>query len=88
MVKQAVVRDWKGKLSPVFYLVPIVMVLRWPWIADAVLVPVALLPDCCSRVDMSEHRYRHGALFKAKKVDSTRSFTFMSAWTASLTNWC
>ena len=43
MLKQAVGRDWKAKLSLVLYLAAIVVALRWPWIADAVFVAAALL---------------------------------------------
>lgn len=43
MLKQAVGRDWKGRMSLVLYLVAIVMALRSPRIADAVFVAVALL---------------------------------------------
>src|SRR6516162_5545574 len=43
ILKQAVGRDWKAKVSVVLYLVAIVVALRWPRIADAVFVAVALL---------------------------------------------
>src|SRR5690242_12570853 len=43
ILKQAVGRDWKGKVSPVLYLVAIVVTPRWPWIADTVFVAAALL---------------------------------------------
>ncbi len=42
ILKKAVGRDRKGKVSPVLYLAAIVMALR-PRIADAVFVAVALL---------------------------------------------
>ena len=48
LLKQVVGRDWKGKLSPVLYVVAIVTT-RWaPWISEAILVAVALvwlIPD-------------------------------------------
>ena len=48
ILKRAVGRDWKGKLSPVLYVVAIVTT-RWaPWISEAILVAVALvwlIPD-------------------------------------------
>jgi uncharacterized membrane protein len=43
MLKQAVGRDWKGKVSPVLYLVAIAAALRSPRTADAVFVAAALL---------------------------------------------
>jgi uncharacterized membrane protein len=43
ILKQAVGGDWKGKVSPVLYLVAIAMALRSPLTADAVYVIAALL---------------------------------------------
>ena len=43
ILKKAVGRDWKGKLSPVLYLVAIVATLRSAWIAQAVFVAAALI---------------------------------------------
>jgi uncharacterized membrane protein len=43
ILKQAVGRDWKGKVSMVLYLVAIVVAPRSPRIADAVFVTAALL---------------------------------------------
>jgi TMEM175 potassium channel family protein len=43
VLKKAIGRDWKGKLSPVLYLVAIVSTLRSPWVAQAVFVGVALI---------------------------------------------
>jgi uncharacterized membrane protein len=43
ILKKAVGRDWKGRLSPVLYLVAIVATLRSPWIAQAVYVAAALI---------------------------------------------
>ncbi len=43
ILKKAVGRDWKGKISPVFYLVAIVTALRSPRFAQALLVTVALI---------------------------------------------
>jgi uncharacterized membrane protein len=43
ILKQAIGRDWKGKLSPVLYIVAIVATLRSPRIAQAVLVIAALI---------------------------------------------
>ena len=43
ILKEAVGRDWKGKISVVLYLPAILVALRWPRIADAVFVAVALL---------------------------------------------
>jgi uncharacterized membrane protein len=43
ILKKAVGRDWKGRLSPVLYLVAIVATLRSPWIAQAVYVVAALI---------------------------------------------
>ena len=43
ILKQAVGRDWKAKVSLVLYIVAIVVALRSPRIADAVFVAVALI---------------------------------------------
>ena len=43
ILKRAVGRDWKGKLSPVLYLVAIVATLGSPWIAEAIFVAAALI---------------------------------------------
>jgi uncharacterized membrane protein len=43
ILKKAIGRDWKGKLSPVLYVVAILATLRSPWIAQAVLVIAALM---------------------------------------------
>ncbi len=43
ILKRAIGRDWKGKLSPVLYIVAIVAALRFTWIAQAVLVIAALI---------------------------------------------
>jgi uncharacterized membrane protein len=43
ILKKAVGRDWKGKLSPVLYIVAIVSTLLSPWIAEAILVAAALI---------------------------------------------
>jgi uncharacterized membrane protein len=42
-LKKAIGRDWKGKLSPVLYVVAILATLRSSWIAQAVLVIAALM---------------------------------------------
>ncbi len=43
VLKKAVGRDWKGKLSPVLYLVAIVATWRSPYIAQAIYTFIALL---------------------------------------------
>jgi uncharacterized membrane protein len=43
LLKRAVGRDWKGRLSPVLYVLAIVMTLWAPWISEAILVAVALI---------------------------------------------
>lgn len=43
LLKKAVGRDWKGKLSPVLYIVAIVATLRSPWISEAIFVAAALI---------------------------------------------
>jgi len=48
ILKKAVGRDWKGKLSPVLYIMALVATLVSPWIAQAIFVTVALvwlIPD-------------------------------------------
>jgi uncharacterized membrane protein len=43
ILKKAVGRDWKGKLSPVLYILAIVATLRSTWISQAILVIAALI---------------------------------------------
>jgi uncharacterized membrane protein len=43
LLKRAVGPDWKGKLSPLLYVVAIVATLRSPWIAEAIYVAAALI---------------------------------------------
>jgi uncharacterized membrane protein len=43
LLKKAVGRDLKGKLSPVLYIVAIVATLFSPWIAEGIYVAVALI---------------------------------------------
>src|SRR5215471_5405201 len=43
ILRKAIGRDWKGKLSPVLYIVAIVATLRSSWIAQAILVIAALI---------------------------------------------
>ena len=59
VLRAAVGRDWKGKLSPVFYISAMVATLWSAWLAEAIYVAVALLwlvPD--RRI---EDALRHGA---------------------------
>ena len=43
LLKHAVGRDWKGKLSVVMCLAAIIASLRVPWLAEAIFVALALL---------------------------------------------
>jgi TMEM175 potassium channel family protein len=43
ILKKAIGRDLKGKLSPVLYVLAIVAALFSPWIAEAILVAAALI---------------------------------------------
>ena len=43
ILKKAVGRDWKGKLSPVLYIVAIASTPLSPWIAEAIFVAAALI---------------------------------------------
>src|SRR5438876_5847957 len=43
LLKRAVGRDWKAKLSLVLYIVAIVATLRSPWTAEAIFVAAALM---------------------------------------------
>jgi uncharacterized membrane protein len=42
-LKKAVGRDWKGKCSPLFYLLAILMSARWVWASQAIYIAGALL---------------------------------------------
>lgn len=59
LLGKAVGSDWKGKLSPIFYIAAILSTLIQPWLAQAFFVLVALIwfiPD--RRI---EHVMRNGA---------------------------
>ena len=59
-LKAAIGSDWKGKLSPGLYVLGILSTFRWPWLAQALYVAVALLwlvPD--RRIEGALHH--HGA---------------------------
>ena len=43
ILKKAIGRDWKGKLSAVLYIAAIVATLRFAWIARAIFVIAALI---------------------------------------------
>ena len=43
LLKKAIGRDWKGKLSPALYIAAIVATLRSSWIAQTVFVIAALI---------------------------------------------
>ncbi len=43
ILKKAVGRDWKGKLSPVLYILAMASTLVTPWIAEAIFVAAALI---------------------------------------------
>jgi uncharacterized membrane protein len=43
LLKRAVGRDWKGKLSPALYILAIITTLRSPWAAEAILAGAALI---------------------------------------------
>ena len=43
ILKKAVGRDWKGKLSPLLYIMAIIATRFSPWIAEAIFVTVALI---------------------------------------------
>jgi len=57
VLRRAVGRDWKGKLSPVLYAIAIAATFRVPWVAQAIYVLVAivwLVPD--PRIERTLHR--------------------------------
>jgi uncharacterized membrane protein len=59
VLRRAVGKDWKAKLSPLFYVAAIVSTFWWQWVAEALYVLVALLwliPD--RRI---ERTLKHGA---------------------------
>ncbi|MFZ1908172.1 MAG: TMEM175 family protein [Burkholderiales bacterium] len=43
LLKKAVGGDWKGKVSPLLYVLAILVAFRWQWIAQAIYVLVALI---------------------------------------------
>jgi uncharacterized membrane protein len=43
ILKKAVGHDWKGKLSPLLYVLGIVAALRFPWVAQGIFVVAALI---------------------------------------------
>lgn len=57
VLRQAVGRDWKGKLSPVLYSAAIAATFLAPWVAQAIYVGVAILwlvPD--PRIERELHK--------------------------------
>ena len=60
LLKHAIGRDWKGKLSPALYILAIISTFFWAWVAQALYVAAALLwlvPD--RRIERS--LYGHSA---------------------------
>ncbi len=58
LLRRAVGRDWKGKLSPVLYLLAILGTTWSPWLAQSIYVAVALLwlvPD--RRIERTLHEH-------------------------------
>ena len=59
LLKRAIGSDWKGKLSPLLYLVAIASSFWWQWVAQVIYVGAALIwliPDRrIERVLMREH---------------------------------
>jgi uncharacterized membrane protein len=43
ILKKALGSDWKGKLSPVLYIVAIIAAWRSPWVAESILAAAALV---------------------------------------------
>jgi uncharacterized membrane protein len=43
ILKKAIGRDWKGKLSPVLYITGILVALRFSWFSQAIFVIAALI---------------------------------------------
>ena len=63
VLKKAIGRDWKGKLSPALYVIAIVAALRSPWIAQVILVIAALIwliPD--RRIEKTLATSKHVAI--------------------------
>ena len=59
ILKRALGGDWKGRLSPLLYLLAILATLRSPWIAELILVTVAviwLVPDRRIEAVLSRNR--------------------------------
>ena len=55
-LKAAIGSDWKGKLSPILYILGVVSSFLWSWIPQAIYMVVALLwlvPD--RRIERSLH---------------------------------
>jgi uncharacterized membrane protein len=56
-LKAAIGSDWKGKLSPAFYVLGIIFAFVWPWVPQVLYVLVAflwLVPD--RRIERSLYR--------------------------------
>jgi uncharacterized membrane protein len=59
ILKRALGGDWKGRLSPLMYIAAMLATLRWPWIAQVILVAVALIwlvPDRRIEAVLSRNR--------------------------------
>jgi uncharacterized membrane protein len=63
VLRRAVGRDWKGKLSPLAYLAAIGLSFVAPWVAEMIYVGMALvwlIPD--PRIERAVGREEHGGL--------------------------
>jgi uncharacterized membrane protein len=65
MLKRAIGRDWKGKLSPMLYIIAIVATLGSSWIAQSLLVIAAL------RWIIPDRRYREALRCISRSIDSS-----------------
>ena len=43
ILKKAIGNDWKGKISPILYLIAIFLAFPWPWISLTIYIFVALM---------------------------------------------
>ena len=62
VLKEALGNDWKGKLSPLLYLLAIVSTFWQPWLAQLIYVAVALLwlvPDRRIEHTLQRHEQEH-----------------------------
>src|SRR5947207_15753208 len=79
ILKKAVGHDWKGKLSPVLYVLAIVAALRFAWIAQGIFVVAALIWLIPDRRIKNVLQHNHSSYsIKNQQADVTTHWAVLS----------